>query len=79
MKATISSLDELGQLVRNEARQRGISLSAIMRRCVESSLRKAHGERLPWQGIVSDGGCEARPLETMLAKGWADHQRRQVP
>ena len=73
MRTTISLPDDLGRLARSEARRRGISLSAVIRQSLEVSLRKPPGARLPWQGIVSDRGSEARDVDSVLADGWADH------
>lgn len=72
MRTTISLPDDLGRLAKSEARRRGISLSAVVRQSLEMSLRKPPGARLPWQGIVSDGGSAARNVDAVLADGWAD-------
>ena len=72
MRTTISLPDDLGFLVRSEARRLGVSLSAVIRQSLEMSLRRPSGARLPWQGIVSDSGSEARSLDAKLAERWAD-------
>ena len=72
MRATISLPDDLGRLARNEARRRGVSLSAVIRQSLEMSLRKPPGARLRWQGIVSDPGCQAGNVDAVLADGWTD-------
>ena len=75
MRFTVSLPDDLGLLVRNEARRRGISLSAVVRQSLETSLRKSSRARLPWQGIVSDPGSDARSVDVWLAENWADRVR----
>ena len=72
VRTTISLPDDLGRLVRTEARRRGVSLSTVIRRSLEMSLRKPPGARLPWQGIVNDRGGQARNVDAVLAAGWAD-------
>ena len=72
MRVTVSLPHDLGLLLRNEARRRGVSLSAVVRQSLEMSLRKPPGARLPWQGIVSDGGSAARDVDAVLADGWTD-------
>ena len=72
MRVTVSLPHDLGLLLRNEARRRGVSLSAVVRQSLETSLRKPAGTRLPWQGIVSDGGIAARNVDAVLTDGWTD-------
>ena len=72
MRVTIFLPDDLGRLGRNEARRRGVSLSAVIRQSLEMSLRKPPGARLPWQGIVSDPDSDARVLDAKLAEGWSE-------
>ena len=72
MRTTISLPDDLGRLARSEARRRGVSLSAVIRQSLETSLRRPPGAKLPWQGIVSDLGSEARNVDAVLADGWTD-------
>ncbi|MYN66992.1 MAG: hypothetical protein F4X11_18485 [Acidobacteria bacterium] len=72
MRITISLPDHLAQLAKREARRQGISLSAVIQRSLEMNLRRPLGARLPWQGIVSDGGRAARNVDAMLADAWPD-------
>lgn len=73
MRTTISLPDELARTARNEARRRGVSLSAVVRESLETRLRKPIVAKLPWQGIVSDPESSARRLDEALAESWADH------
>ena len=78
MRVTVSLPHDLGLLLRNEARRRGVSLSVVVRQSLETSLRKLPGARLPWQGIVSDGGSAARNVDAVLAGRWSNrigHER----
>ena len=72
MRTTIYLPDDLAQLAKREARRQGISLSAVIHRSLEMSLRRPPGARLPWQGIVSDGGSAAPNVDAMLADAWPD-------
>ena len=72
MRVTVSLPDDLELLLRSEARRRGVSQSAVVRQSLETSLRKPSGTRLPWQGIVSDGGRAARNVDAVLTDGWTD-------
>ena len=72
MRVTVSLPHDLGLLLRNEARRRGVSLSAVVRQSLETSLGKPSGTRLPWQGIVSDGSRAARNVDAVLTDGWTD-------
>ena len=76
MRTTISLPNELAQLARNEARRRGVSLSAVVRESLEKHLRKAPATRLPWQGIIDDPGSSADSLDAVLADNWADYIAR---
>ena len=71
-RTTISLSDDLAALARNEARRRGISLSAVIRDALKSALVKPPGSKLPWQGIVSDPSSSARNLDAELAESWSD-------
>ena len=73
MRVAISLPDDLGLLVRSEARRRGVSLSAVIRQSLEMSLRRPPGARLPWQGIVSDLSSDARTVDAVLVHGWTEH------
>ena len=73
MRTTISLPDELARSARNEARRRGVSLSAVVRESLEARLRKPTGAKLPWQGIVSGPESSARRLDEALAASWAEH------
>ncbi|MCY3837866.1 MAG: ribbon-helix-helix domain-containing protein [Gammaproteobacteria bacterium] len=70
MRTTISLPDELAELVRVEARRRGISFSAIVRESLENTLREP--PKLPWQGIVSVPELAAHALDGALAESWAE-------
>lgn len=72
MRTTICLPDDLARLAKREARRQGISLSAVIQRSLEMSLRRPPGARLPWQGIVSDGGSVARSVDAMVADVWPD-------
>ena len=71
-RTTISLSDDLAELARHEARRRGISLSAVIRDSLKSTLVKPPGAKLPWQGIVSDPSSRARDLDAELAETWSD-------
>ena len=71
-RTTISLSDDLAEMARNEARRRGVSLSAVVREALKSALVKPPGAKLPWQGIVSDSSIPARSLDEILAESWSD-------
>ena len=71
-RTTISLTDDLAALARNEARRRGISLSAVIRDALKATLLKPPGARLPWQGIVSDPSIRARDIDELLSKSWSE-------
>ena len=71
-RTTISLSDNLAGLARNEARRRGISLSAVIRDSLKTTLLKPQGAKLPWQGIVSDPSIRARDIDDLLTESWSE-------
>lgn len=74
-RTTISLPDDLGALVKDEARRRGTSVSEVVRGFVEQGLlgTETRPREIPWAGIVDDPDMvPSDRIEEYLAETWTD-------
>ena len=74
-RTTISLPDEVSELLHQEARRKGASVSSIVRHYVAEGLTGSARKprRIPWAGLFRDPEmAPGRDLEEVLEEGWAD-------
>jgi hypothetical protein len=71
-RTTISLPDDLGRLIREEANRRGVSVSQVVRSCIEATLVGTGKRSLPFAGLCDDARVTpAADIEAQLEVTWA--------
>jgi len=75
-RTTIGLPEDLADLLADEARQRGTSVSRLVRDLIARGLGGRRRE-IPWAGVIDDAGMTpGAGVEEALEEGWEDDLHR---